>query len=420
VRDPGHGPEASTTGDQTTVGPLGALAFRDFRLFWASSISHGVSRYMWEMLNYYLVYELSGSALKLGLTGLFQTIPVLVLGLFAGGLADAVNRKRLLVLTQSLSTLPSFLVAALVATGNIQVWHLWAITSFSSAVGIFGRPAQRALLPQLVPAAYVLNAITLHSAPSQGTLMIGPVLAGVLVDEAGLSYAYLVNGLFQLIGLILFVAIRTSGEPEGPRRRVSVRTLVEGVRFVGAQKILLASMLLDFGVMAVGFYRLLFPVLAKEVFGVGATGLGLLNASPAVGAVLGSLTLLVLGNVQRKGALVVLSYVVYGGALGLLGVSSVLWIGVLAAGILGYADILGYTARQALYQLAAADQFRGRVNSIAQILANLGNSSGAMTMGTLATLLGGASAAVLTGAGLTLGMVLAIHLRWRQLWACRL
>ncbi|MEE8518273.1 MAG: MFS transporter, partial [Dehalococcoidia bacterium] len=141
------------------VRPWGSLAHRDFALLWTSSLFSGMSRYMREMLNYFLIYEISGSAIQLGLTGIFQAIPVLVLGLISGSLADSVDRKKMLVVMHTLGLITPFALFALVYTDNIAVWHLWLLTSVTSTVGVMSGPAQRAFIPRLVPRSHLMNAV---------------------------------------------------------------------------------------------------------------------------------------------------------------------------------------------------------------------------------------------------------------------
>ena len=273
-------------GGEGRIRPWGSLTFRDFRLLWIGGVFSGLARYMREMLNFYLIYEISGSAVQLGLTGLFQAIPVLTLGLLSGSIADHVDRKKLLIVTHTVGLTAPFLLAFLIFADLVAVWHLWLLTSLSGAIAVVGGPAQRAFMARLVPRSHMMNAVTLLSFPMQGTLLVGPVLAGSIVDVSGIGYAYLANGMLQVASLGALVLISTSGVPEGDsgRRRVSIAAIVDGLRFTWQQKIIFAGFLIDYTAMAFGFYRILLPVLAKDVYGIGATGLGVLNAAPAIGA----------------------------------------------------------------------------------------------------------------------------------------
>jgi MFS family permease len=393
----------------------GALAYPDFRWFWAHGLLQGIARNMREMLTFLLVYQLSGSALQLGLTGLFQAVPSIIFGLIGGALADAVDRKKLLIYTQAANVVSGGVIAALVLTDNAQVWHLWAFTSFWSAVSVLGRPAQRAYIPRLVPQSQVMNAITWHSALSQGTLFAGPLAAGILARLLGIGWAYAAISVVLFASLLAVFAIRASGVPQGPPRKASARTIVEGIQFVSMQEVLKAAMVMDFGVMSVGFLRPILPILALDVYDIGEIGLGLLGGAPAIGAVAASLTLLLVGDFKRKGVVIVLAYAGYAVAMALLGLTPWIGLALAALAVTGYMDVIAFTLKQTLIQIVAPDQFRGRAASLSSILSVTGNATGAMEMGSLAAVFG-APGALIINSGLALGMTGVVTLRWMGLW----
>ena len=394
---------------------LGALAYPDFRWFWAHGLLQGIARNMREMLTFLLVFELSGSALLLGLTGFFQAVPSIIFGLIGGALADSVDRKKLLIYTQAANVISGVLLAVLVLTDLVEVWHLWGFTSFWSAVSVLGRPAQRAYIPRLVPQSHVLNAITWHSSLSQGTLLAGPISAGFLAAFLGIGWAYVAVALVLTAALVSVLGIRAPGVPEGPPRKVSARTILDGIRFVRMQEVLLAAMVMDFGVMSVGFLRPILPILALEVYDIGEVGLGVLGGAPAIGAVLGSLTLLIVGDFRRKGMVIVLAYASYALAMTVLGLTPWVALALVALAVTGFMDVVAFTVKQALIQIVAPDQFRGRAASLSSILSVTGNGTGAMEMGALAGAFG-APVALIINSGLALGMTGVITLRWMGLW----
>lgn len=400
------------------VRPWGALAYRDFQLFWAHGLLQGVARNMREMLTLLLVYQLSGSALQLGLTGLFQGIPSIVFGLVGGALADTVDRKKLLIYTQASNVVSGAALAVLVFSGNAEVWHLWAFTAFWSGVGILGRPAQRAFVPRLVPREHVVNAITWYGALAQGTLFIGPVIAGFLVVTAGMGWAFTATAGILALAMFSVMGIRASGAPEPAPPKALARTVWEGVQFVRKSEILLAAMVIDTGVMSVGFIRPLLTILALDVYDVGEAGLGFMNAATAVGAVLGTLTLLKAGNVKNKGPLIIGAYVLYAIGLAVVGFAPWFFLALPALALLGFMDVVAFTLKQALIQIIAPDNFRGRAASLSSILSVTGNSAGAVEMGALAGVVG-APGALIINSGIALGMTVVISLRWMGLWRYR-
>ena len=403
------------TDRQIKVSPWGALAYRDFRYFWTHGVLQGISRNMRDMLAFFLVYEISGSAVQLGITGLFQAVPIIVLGLLGGALADSMNRKTLLVVSQLANLFSAALLTVLAFAGLVEVWHLWMMAGFWSAVNSLGRPAQRAYVPRLVPATHVVNAITWYGALQQGTLFIGPIMAGFLAALVGISWAFAVNVVVLVMALIATLMIRVSGEPETAQRGVSLRTIWEGVQFVRLQQVLLAAFILDFGVMSFGFLRPLMPVLAADVYHVGEVGLGVLNAATAVGSVLGTFALLMMGEVPRKGIVIILAYLSYAAGLALLGLSPWFAMALVALTWLGFMDVVSFTLKQALIQVVAPDRFRGRAASLSSILSQLGNATGAMEMGALAAVVG-APAALIINCFVGLSVTGIVGSRWPQLW----
>lgn len=397
------------------VGPLSSLKFRDFRFFVAQGALQGISRNMRETLTFFLVYDLSGSAIALGLTGLFQVIPVLILGLLGGALADSMNRRSLIVITQVTNTFSAGLLAFLVFLDLAAVWHLWVLTAFWSGVNAMGRPAHRALVPRLVPSSHIVNAITWYGAVNQGALFLGPIIAGFLLALLGVAWPFVINAAVLIAAVFMTLAIHERGIPEGGTGGVSLRAIWDGMRFVRFQQVLVASLSLDFGVMAVGFFRPLMPILAFEVYDVGVAGLGIMNAAPALGSVVGSLILLLLGDIRRKGVVIVAGYFAYATSLVVLGVAPWFAVGLLALALLGLTDVVTFTVRQALMQIVAPDEYRGRAASLASALANMANATGAAQMGMLAAVAGAPGALIINGV-LAIGLASAVTSRWRVLW----
>ena len=190
-------------------------------------------------------------------------------------------------------------------TGTIQVWHIYTLGFVGALVEVFNWPARSALIPRLVPPSYMMNAVTLNTIIIQTSFLLGPALGGVLIDQSGLVSTYFLTiAMFIPSGIAIF-SMRTSGVPEGERRRVNLKSIFEGIEFIWIQRIILSLFLLDFGVTLVGFYKPILPIFAADVFKTGASGLGILYGAPSLGAIVGSVVLLMIGNVKRMGVLVV-------------------------------------------------------------------------------------------------------------------
>jgi MFS family permease len=398
--------------------PWASLTIRDYRLLWIASVCNAVAIQVRNVAGLYQVYEISGSAMQLGLTGFFQAFPFVIFGLFAGAVADAFDRKKLLVVTVAIQLIPSLLLGFLTMTGKIQVWHIFTLGFVGSMVEVFNWPARSALIPRLVPPSYMMNAVTLNTIIIQMSFLLGPALGGVLIDRSGLVSTYFLTiAIFIPSGIAIF-AMRTSGVPEGERRRVNLKSIFEGIEFIWVQRIILSLFLLDFGVTLVGFYKPILPIFAADVFKTGASGLGILYGAPSLGAIVGSMVLLMIGNVRRMGVLVVGAAVVFAGSLALLGLSNWFWMAVGTTLILGFADSVSVAIRRTVVQMLAPDGMLGRASSLIAAFAQATNGLGAVLAGFASQQIG-APHALLLGSALCLLMILGICLAIPQLWRYR-
>jgi MFS family permease len=410
-----NSPEINNGEAAARIRPWSALLIRDYRLLWSAGVVSALAIQIRNVSTLYQVYQLSGSAFKLGLTGFLETLPFIIFGLFAGAVADAFNRKKMLVATVSLQLFPSLVLGLLTLSGSIQVWHIYTIGLLGAFVEVFNWPARAAFIPRLVPRPVLLNAMTFSTMILQTSFLIGPAVGGFLIDQNGLAVTYFISVILFIPSVIALFSIRASGEIEGERRRVNLSSIVEGIEFIWIQRIILSLFLLDFGVVLVGFYRPILPVFAADVFKTGASGLGLLYAAPSVGSLLGSTALLMTGDVKRKGALVIVGALIFAGGLGLLGISQWFWMAVAAVAILGFTDALSVSIRRTVVQLLAPDQMLGRAASLITVFAQTTNGLGALLAGIAAENLG-APNTLLLGSGLCFIMILAICLAIPQLW----
>lgn len=400
------------------IRPWSALLFRDYRLVWGASLLNSLAIQIRNVSTLYQVYQLSGSPFKLGLTGFLEALPFIIFGLFAGAVADAFDRKKMLMATVWLQMVPSLILGILTLIGRIEVWHIYTLGFLGAFVEVFNWPARSALIPRLVPHAILMNAITFNTMILQTSFLVGPTLGGFLIDQNGLAVTYFISTiLFVPAGIALFT-MRASGRPEGKRRGVSVHSIIEGIEFIWIQRIILSLFLLDFGVTLVGFYRPILPIFAADVFKTGASGLGILYAAPSVGSLLGSIVLLMAGDVKRKGVLVVIAALFFASALALLGVSKWFWMAVGGVILLGFTDSLSVTIRRTVVQLLAPDNMLGRAASLITVFAQTTNGLGALIAGIAAQSMG-APNAVLFGSFLCFLMILAVCIAIPQLWRYR-
>ena len=366
----------------------------------------------------YQVYQLSGSSVQLGLAGFFQALPSIVFGLFGGVLADIYNRKRLIAVTQTLNIIPGLALGILTVTGTVQVWHVNALNVLAGALQVLGGPARQAIVPSLIPQSHLLNAVTITILLMQGAQFTAPVIAGFLIDLFGIATSYFVDAALAVPSIIAVLLIHASGQPQGERRRIGWRSLIEGFEFLWHTRIILSLFLLDFFAVLFGFFRPILPIFAKEIYHVGARGLGMLYASPAIGAVIGSLLLLGFGDIKRKGAVAIMATLAFALSLGFLGMSQWYWMGLIAVGLLGVGDSVSVAMRRTVVQILAPDDMRGRATGFLTVFAQTTNATGAVIAGAGAALLGAPNAA-LVGCVLCTLTVFATCWAIPQLWSYR-
>jgi predicted MFS family arabinose efflux permease len=260
-----------------------------------------------------------------------------------------------------------------------------------------------------------MNAMVVNTMILQTSFLVGPAIGGFLIDHGGLAIAYFSSTLLFVPAAIAILSVRTSGKIDGPRRQVNLKSIVEGIEFIWIQRIILSLFLLDFAVVLVGFYRPILPIFAADVFKTGASGLGLLYAAPSAGSLLGTTALLMAGDVQRKGVLVIIAALFFAAALALLGMSHWFTMALVSVMILGFADSISVAIRRTVVQLLAPDGMLGRAASLITVFAQTTNGLGALLAGVAAEYFG-ASNALLIGSGLCFVMILAICVTIPQLW----
>ena len=338
--------------------------------------------------NFYQVYELSGSAFLLGLTGLAQGIPIFALGIFSGTLADFVDRKKLLLTTILGNLIVAVVLGILTLSGAIQVWHILVGTALTSALNIILNPARMALISHLVPRSHLTNAVSLNSSASQGSHFIGPMLGGLSLAWMNTGNAYLCNALFYIPATVAIILLKAPPTDIAALEKFSLASLLGGVRFLFSEPIILTLVLLDFAVIGFGYYRPLLPVFAKDILFVGPAGFGMLSSAPAVGGIIGTITLLTIGDVKGKGLLALWSFLAYALALGVFALSTSFGLSLILLGIMGLANSLQAVMRQTSFHLLTPDHVRGRAFSVFNMFSQGANSVGATEVGFMAALLG--------------------------------
>ena len=394
-----------------------ALRYRDFRLVWAGQfVSITGSQMQLVTINWH-VYLLTHSAFALGLVGLVRVVPIILCSLLGGVVADAVDRRRLIVITQSVMLASAAVLASVTVSGLRHVWPIYLLTAVASAATAFDNPARQALLPSLVPEHVFPNAVSLGFVSFQIAMVTGPVIGGIVLAHYGPAMVYAVNAVSFLAVIAAMLLIRASGRAKGGESRgISFAALGEGLKFVWRTPIMVQTMALDFVATFFASATALLPIFASRILNVGEYGYGFLAAASAFGAVVTGLMLTRRAGWGRPGLTVLLAVAVYGAATVVFGLSHSYWLSLLMLAVSGAADTVSTVIRQTIRQLITPDRLRGRMTSVNMIFFMGGPQLGEMEAGAVAALVG-ASLSVVTGGVGCLIAVLVVGLTAKSLIA---
>jgi MFS transporter, DHA1 family, staphyloferrin A biosynthesis exporter len=341
-----------------------SLQHRNFRLLWIGSLISSSGDWMDQVAFNWLVYDLTGSAISLGLVNLCRMAPILVFTLFGGVVADRVERRRLLFVTQTVAMLLALALAVLVSTGWVQIWMVMLIAAGRGVAMSFNQPARQSLVSELVPQRNLMNAIALNSAAQNLTRVIGPAIGGLLIATTGVAGAFYFNAA-SFLAVLWGLTMMQIGQRPATSRRSIVADLVDGLRYLRGAPDLLTLVVLALIPMTFGMpYMSMLTVYAKDVLQVGGAGLGLLTACAGIGAVAGALTIASLPTNRRQVQIMLLGLVGFGISLLLFAVSSWLWLSVPMLLLVGVTRQTYMTSNNSLLQSRVSNQYRGRVLSI--------------------------------------------------------
>jgi len=389
-----------------SVTPWQVLRQRDFGLFWLSLLFSAVGSQISTVAVAWQVYEITNSPFQLGLTGLFRALPVMILSLPGGVLADRMDRRKLLIVTQSLAALLALALGLLTSTDQVRVWHIYAVTFLSGAVGIFDAPARTAMIPALVSAEQLASAYALNITWRQIATLAGPFAGGVVIGALGISMAYYIDALSFFAVIICLAFMRRQVKPARDQKESPLQSVRAGFNFIRENSVILGLMSMDTCVQFFGAYRSMMPAFARDILGTGPAGLGALLGVPALGALAGSGIVLAAGNPRRKGRLIIGVTLLYTIGLVCFALSRSLTLSLVIVFCLGLVDAVGETLRDTLVQLTTPDRMRGRVKSFDQVFMSAGTYMGHAQMGTAATFFGVPGALILGGCLGSAGVVL--------------
>jgi MFS family permease len=373
-----------------------AFRSRDFRLFSASRLLSIMALQMQNVAVGWLVYDLTRSAFALGLVGLAAFVPALALVLVTGHVADAFDRRLIMLIAHAATALSATGLVLFAAMGADAALPVYGLVALAGTARAFGLPAQQALLPLLVPREDFGNAVAWNSSVNQTATISGPALGGVLYLLGPTVVFATVAAAFAAAALL--AALIVPRPPERRRERTSWTTLVAGLSFIRAHPVVLGAISLDLVAVFLGGATALLPIFAQDILHVGPVGLGLLRSAPAVGALAMAFTLAHRPVARNAGRRMLQAVALFGLSTIGFGLSTSLHLSLACLALIGAADMVNVYVRQTLVQTETPDAMRGRVAAVNSIFIGASNELGEFESGTLAALLGAVPAVVIGGA----------------------
>jgi MFS family permease len=386
----------STGSDAQRPGKLAALRYRDFRLFWTGHLISNIGTWMQMTATNWLLYQLTGSPVLLGLNGIFRAVPAIGLGVISGTFADRYDRRKLLLCTEVVSGLLALGLAVLDHSGRIEPWHIYLSTFLNASVGSFDGPARQALFPNLVPRSALPNAVALNSLLWKGSALLGPFLAGVAISWMGTAGAFYANAAsyVAVVAAIWMMRVTSKGSP---RRRSLLSETTEGFSYIVSHRIVFGVMVMEAIASLFGLNHTMLTIFASDILRVGAHGFGLLQSARGLGAVIGSSFYIGIGQQPYQGKILFVSAIFYGAAFALFGISPAFLLSLLLMGFVGAADTIWGASRGTILQMTTPDTFRGRVMGVFQLSSRGLHPLGQVQSGLLIPIIGAPAATVAGG-----------------------
>jgi MFS family permease len=390
-----------------------------FRRLWASTAITAVGGQFTVVAVPKQVFDLTGSSGYVGLTGLFGLVPLLIFGLWGGAIADAFDRRIVILVSNVAVALTSVAFWLQAVTGQDNVWLVLGLFAVQQAFIAVNMPTRTAAVARVVPLELLPSATALSATVGSFGMVFGPLLAGALMPVAGLPVLYLVDSAALVVATILMFGFPAMKPLDGVQRRAGLKDIADGFRYLAAKNVLLASFLLDIIAMVAGMPRALFPEMAERTFGDppgGGIALGLLYAAMPIGAMLCGLASGWMGNIHRHGVGVTLAVCAWGVAVIGFGLSQALWLAVVFLALGGVADTVSMVYRSSILQSDATDEMRGRMQGVFIVvvaggprLADVVHGWSAAAVGTSAAAAGGGVLVII----LTVVAVACLPAFWR-------
>lgn len=376
-----------------------AFKSRDFTIFWFSDFIARVGTQLLTVAISWQLYLLTHSAFALGLIGVSQAVPMLLCNFFGGAIADAYNRKKILIITGWLLAAISILLGLATFFHFISPTIIYVIIAVKAAVTAFNLPAYGSILPSIVDKSELTVAASTFGLQEDMAEMIGPAVAGFLIAGIGVGNVYFLDGLSTVIAVVALFWMAYSGDSSGEKSEISFAAVKEGYTFLVSKKVMWSSMLLDTLSVLFASSIILMPIFANDILHVGSQGLGLLYAAPAIGGLIMGIILSQGVKIYRQGKVLLSVVAIYAFATIIFGLSKSFAVSLLALVILGGANLVSVTIRSVIRQVFTPDNLRGRLYSFYSFFWIAGDYTGDIEAGFIAQLIGAPLAVIIGGVG---------------------
>jgi len=407
---------------------LVALRHPDFRLLWSGQLISMIGTQMqFTAINWHVYQLLRGTtytltllghsinlgaeALGLGTIGLVRVVPIVLLALVGGMIADTFDRRKILMWTQGTAATLAAILAVITLAGRDTLAAIYLLTAASAAAGAFDNPARQSLIPNLVPPEHLTNAVSLNTLNWQIGTILGPAVAGVMLGSFSIGWVYVANAASFLAVLAALIIMRYRGGIAATPSGLGWKPLMEGLRFVYGSRLIWSTMLLDFFATFFSSARTMLPIVAGDVLGVGPVGYGILSTAQSLGAVIAGVAASLRGDIRHQGATLLISVAIYGLATALFGLSTAFVPSYALFALTGAADTVSTVIRSSLRQRITPDRLRGRMTAINMIFFMGGPQLGELEAGLVASAFGVAFA-IVSGGIVTL--LLTAWIAWRN------
>lgn len=376
----------------------------EFRRLWIGGSLSAIGSQMTAVAVAVQVYDLTRSSFAVGAIGFALAVPMIVLGLVGGSIADSTDRRRLVLVTNTGLTVVAGLFAVQALLGLRQLWLLYALTAVSAGLSAIETPARRTFIPRLLPPGLLPAALALSKLSFQLAMIVAPLVAGVLIAQVGLEATYVCEAATFVVGFYSVLRLRPMA-PDGGGTPLSMRSVVDGLRFVRRSRLIAATFLADLNATVLAMPAALFPALAAQ-FGGGPQAVGWLYAAPGIGGLVAATFSGPLGHIRRQGRALLVAVGVWGAGMAAVGVSPTLWGAVVALSVAGAADIVTGVTRVTIIQTNTPDALRGRLNGLDFVVGAGAPHLGNVRAGAVAAVTGPAASAVTGGLACVAGAIL--------------